>query len=149
MAAAATAVFAPLAGAKCTWPSKSRELHLGSAECQSRPLAPAHRLASCRSAGVLRCCAASDGSRHPSTSGTCTEDGGAEEKTDQDRGVTQPQRQSGRPRTPESTDWIASSLTRRFGLGAGLAWVGFLAFGVISEQIKTRTEVFLEEQGTR
>lgn len=49
----------------------------------------------------------------------------------------------------DTTDWIASSLTRRFGLGAGLAWVGFLAFGVISEQIKTRTEVFLEEQGTR
>ncbi|CAK9271356.1 unnamed protein product, partial [Sphagnum jensenii] len=49
----------------------------------------------------------------------------------------------------DSTDWIASSLTRRFGLGAGLAWVGVLAFGVVSEQIKTRTEVFLEEQGTR
>eukprot|EP00250_Pteridium_aquilinum_P004792 c14993_g1_i1 orf=84-839(+) len=49
----------------------------------------------------------------------------------------------------DSTDWIASSLTRRFGLGAGLAWAGFLAFGVISEQIKTRTEVYLEEQGTR
>lgn len=55
-----------------------------------------------------------------------------------------------RPRTSvDTTDWVASSLTRRFGLGAGLAWVGFLAFGVISEQIKTRTEVFLEEQGTR
>lgn len=49
----------------------------------------------------------------------------------------------------DSTDWIASSLTRRFGLGAGLAWAGFLAFGVISEQIKTRREVYLEEQGTR
>ncbi|XP_002987400.2 peptidyl-prolyl cis-trans isomerase FKBP17-2, chloroplastic [Selaginella moellendorffii] len=48
-----------------------------------------------------------------------------------------------------STDWIASSLTRRFGLGAGLGYVGFLAFGVISEQIKTRTEVALEEQGSR
>ncbi|MCO5598002.1 hypothetical protein L7F22_052091 [Adiantum nelumboides] len=49
----------------------------------------------------------------------------------------------------DSTDWVASSLTRRFGLGAGLAWVGFLAFGVISEQIKTRREVYLEEQATR
>ncbi|KAI5068239.1 hypothetical protein GOP47_0016584 [Adiantum capillus-veneris] len=49
----------------------------------------------------------------------------------------------------DTTDWIASSLTRRFGLGAGLAWVGFLAFGVISEQIKTRREVYLEEQDTR
>nr|ADP02211.1 FKBP_C domain-containing protein [Triticum aestivum] len=25
----------------------------------------------------------------------------------------------------DSTDWVASSLTRRFGIGAGLAWVGF------------------------
>ncbi|MQM23810.1 hypothetical protein Taro_056880 [Colocasia esculenta] len=50
---------------------------------------------------------------------------------------------------PESTDWIASSLTRRFGLGAGLAWVGFLAFGVISEQIKTRLEATQQEAGTR
>jgi hypothetical protein len=55
----------------------------------------------------------------------------------------------GATRVADSTDWIASSLTRRFGLGAGLAWVGVLAFGVVSEQIKTRTEVFLEEQGTR
>ncbi|EEF29893.1 peptidyl-prolyl cis-trans isomerase FKBP17-2, chloroplastic [Ricinus communis] len=49
----------------------------------------------------------------------------------------------------ESTDWIASTLTRRFGLGAGLAWAGFLAFGVISEQIKTRLEVFQQEANTR
>lgn len=49
----------------------------------------------------------------------------------------------------ESTDWIASSLTRRFGLGAGLAWAGFLAFGVISEQVKTRLEVSQQEANTR
>ena len=49
----------------------------------------------------------------------------------------------------ESTDWIATSLTRRFGIGAGLAWVGFLAFGVISEQIKTRLEVSQQEANTR
>lgn len=49
----------------------------------------------------------------------------------------------------ESTDWIASSLTRRFGLGAGLAWVGFLAFGVVSEQIKTRFEVSQLEANTK
>ena len=49
----------------------------------------------------------------------------------------------------DSTDWIATSLTRRFGLGAGLAWVGFLAFGVISEQIKTRLEVSQQEANTR
>ncbi|KAK9061420.1 hypothetical protein SSX86_018601 [Deinandra increscens subsp. villosa] len=49
----------------------------------------------------------------------------------------------------DSTDWIASSLTRRFGLGAGLAWAGFLAFGVASEQIKTRFEVNQQEANTR
>ncbi|XP_076896842.1 peptidyl-prolyl cis-trans isomerase FKBP17-2, chloroplastic-like [Bidens hawaiensis] len=49
----------------------------------------------------------------------------------------------------DSTDWIASSLTRRFGLGAGLAWVGFLAFGVVSEQIKTRFEVSQQQVNTR
>ncbi|KAL3677427.1 hypothetical protein R1sor_027375 [Riccia sorocarpa] len=74
----------------------------------------------------------------------------AAEETDQKQGQQRRrlQRSSGRV-GGESTDWIASSLTRRFGLGAGLAWVGFLAFGVISEQIKTRTEVFLETQGTK
>ncbi|KAK4350047.1 hypothetical protein RND71_029360 [Anisodus tanguticus] len=51
--------------------------------------------------------------------------------------------------TVESTDWIASYLTRRFGLGAGLAWAGFLAFGVVSEQIKTRLEVSQQETNTR
>ncbi|XP_021737245.1 peptidyl-prolyl cis-trans isomerase FKBP17-2, chloroplastic-like [Chenopodium quinoa] len=51
--------------------------------------------------------------------------------------------------TADSTDWIASSLTRRFGLGAGLAWVGFLAVGVISEQVKTRFEVSQEQANTR
>ncbi|MCL7042241.1 hypothetical protein MKW94_015304 [Papaver nudicaule] len=54
-----------------------------------------------------------------------------------------------KPTKAESTDWIASSLTRRFGLGAGLAWVGFLAVGVISEQIKTRLEVSEQEANTR
>ncbi|XP_012068446.1 peptidyl-prolyl cis-trans isomerase FKBP17-2, chloroplastic [Jatropha curcas] len=49
----------------------------------------------------------------------------------------------------ETTDWIASNLTRRFGLGAGLAWAGFLAFGVVSEQIKTRLEVSQQEANTR
>ncbi|KAI3454925.1 hypothetical protein Pfo_011588 [Paulownia fortunei] len=51
--------------------------------------------------------------------------------------------------TAESTDWIASTLTRRFGIGAGLAWVGFLAVGVVSEQIKTRLEVSQQEASTR
>ncbi|GAB4860985.1 hypothetical protein Ancab_036145 [Ancistrocladus abbreviatus] len=49
----------------------------------------------------------------------------------------------------ETTDWVASTLTRRFGLGAGLAWAGFLAVGVISEQIKTRLEVTEQQANTR
>lgn len=51
--------------------------------------------------------------------------------------------------TAESTDWIASTLTRRFGIGAGLAWAGFLAVGVVSEQIKTRFEVSQQQLNTR
>lgn len=51
--------------------------------------------------------------------------------------------------TPDSTDWIASTLTRRFGIGAGLAWIGFLAAGVVSEQIKTRFEASQQEANTR
>lgn len=51
--------------------------------------------------------------------------------------------------TADSTDWIASTLTRRFGLGAGLAWAAFLAVGVVSEQIKTRLEVSQQEANTR
>lgn len=57
--------------------------------------------------------------------------------------------QQKRKTTVETTDWVASSLTRRFGIGAGLAWAGFLAFGVISEQIKTRIEVSQEAANTR
>ncbi|XP_051152770.1 peptidyl-prolyl cis-trans isomerase FKBP17-2, chloroplastic [Andrographis paniculata] len=49
----------------------------------------------------------------------------------------------------DSTDWIASTLTRRFGIGAGLAWVAFLAVGVVSEQIKTRLEVSQQAANTR
>ncbi|KAF8114306.1 hypothetical protein N665_0039s0070 [Sinapis alba] len=59
------------------------------------------------------------------------------------------QPQQKRKKSVETTDWVASSLTRRFGIGAGLAWAGFLAFGVISEQIKTRIEVSQEEANTR
>lgn len=59
------------------------------------------------------------------------------------------QQKPAKPATAESTDWIASSLTRRFGLGAGLAWAAFLAVGVVSEQIKTRLEVSQQEANTR
>lgn len=54
-----------------------------------------------------------------------------------------------RKRQSDSTDWVASGLSRRFGIGAGLAWVAFLAFGVVSEQIKTRFEVYNEEKNTK
>ncbi|XVF09487.1 hypothetical protein REPUB_Repub07fG0097300 [Reevesia pubescens] len=60
-----------------------------------------------------------------------------------------PPRPASAASTVETTDWIASSLTRRFGLGAGLAWAAFLAVGVISEQIKTRLEVSEQEANTR
>lgn len=55
----------------------------------------------------------------------------------------------GRRRTADSTDPISSSLTRRFGVAGGLAWLGFLTFGVVSEQVKTRLEVAAEERNTR
>ena len=41
----------------------------------------------------------------------------------------------------ESTDAVATFLTRRFGLAGGLAWLGFLAVGSLGEQVKTRMEV--------
>ena len=49
----------------------------------------------------------------------------------------------------DSTDWIASSLTRRSGIGAGLAWAGFLAIGVVSEQLKTCFEVSQQQANTK
>lgn len=56
----------------------------------------------------------------------------------------------GRPRRQaESTDAVATFMTRRFGLKGGLAWLGVLTFGVVSEQVKTRLEVSREAGGTR
>ena len=49
----------------------------------------------------------------------------------------------------DSTDWVASSLTRRFGIGSGLAWAGLLAVGVVSEQLKTRFEVAQQQANTK
>ncbi|RLN40134.1 peptidyl-prolyl cis-trans isomerase FKBP17-2, chloroplastic-like [Panicum miliaceum] len=63
----------------------------------------------------------------------------------------QPQ-QAARPKRAggaDSTDWVASSLTRRFGIGAGLAWAGFLAVGVVSEQLETRFEVAQQQANTK
>lgn len=92
----------------------------------------------------------SDGVGGVSASSAAPEGGeegpGRDEERESERGRG---RRGGESRVADSTDWVSSNLTRRFGLGAGLAWVGVLAFGVISEQIKTRTEVFREEQGTR
>ena len=50
---------------------------------------------------------------------------------------------------PDSTDWVASTLTRRFGIGGGLAWLGVLTFGVVSEQMKTRFEIAEQEKNTK
>ncbi|KAK9831804.1 hypothetical protein WJX74_009971 [Apatococcus lobatus] len=57
--------------------------------------------------------------------------------------------QKKRRRTSDSSDFISSALTRRFGLAGGLAYVGFLTFGVVSEQFKTRREVSEEASGTQ
>ena len=61
----------------------------------------------------------------------------------------QAQRQPSGNRSADSTDWISSQLTRRFGIAGGLAWLGFLTFGAVSEQIKTRLEVASEEAGRK
>ncbi|KAL0663785.1 hypothetical protein Bca4012_100622 [Brassica carinata] len=45
----------------------------------------------------------------------------------------------------QMTDWVASPVTRRFGIGVGFAWAGFLAFGAVSEQMKSRLDVFQED----
>ena len=52
-------------------------------------------------------------------------------------------------RQAESTDAVATFLTRRFGIAGGLAWLGILTFGVVSEQIKTRLEVKRATEGTK
>ena len=54
-----------------------------------------------------------------------------------------------RARLADSTDPISTFLTRRFGLAGGLAWLGLLTVGVVSEQVKTRREVAREESGTQ
>jgi hypothetical protein len=68
--------------------------------------------------------------------------------THQSTEAARPPKRSQR-RQADSTDWISSQLTRRFGLAGGLAYLGFLTFGVVSEQIKTRLEVAADERGTR
>eukprot|EP01024_Parvocaulis_polyphysoides_P011340 TRINITY_DN13979_c0_g1_i1.p1 TRINITY_DN13979_c0_g1~~TRINITY_DN13979_c0_g1_i1.p1 ORF type:complete len:278 (+),score=39.07 TRINITY_DN13979_c0_g1_i1:526-1359(+) len=58
------------------------------------------------------------------------------------------QKKKQRRRQADSTDWVASTLTRRFGIAGGLIWLGILAVGSIGEQIKTRIEYAQEQAGT-
>lgn len=55
----------------------------------------------------------------------------------------------GKRRQAESTDAVATFLTRRFGIAGGLAWLGVLAVGTLGEQVKTRMEVEEEKKNTR
>lgn len=55
----------------------------------------------------------------------------------------------GGARRADSTDAVATFLTRRFGIAGGLAWLGILTFGVVSEQLKTRREVREAKEGTK
>ena len=50
---------------------------------------------------------------------------------------------------PDSTDAVATFMTRRFGIAGGLAWLGVLTFGVVSEQLKTRREVREAKENTK
>ena len=52
-----------------------------------------------------------------------------------------PNQKKRRVRQADSTDAVATFMTRRFGIAGGLAWLGVLTFGVVSEQLKTRREV--------
>ena len=68
---------------------------------------------------------------------TAADAGPASSSSSQPR-LPQRQRLEGSRRTSEalaSTDWVASSLTRRFGIAGGLAWLGILTFGVVGEQV--------------
>ena len=66
-------------------------------------------------------------------------------------GRQQPQRgrRNARQQQADSTDAVATFLTRRFGLKGGVAWLGLLTFGVVSEQVKTRRETREEKANTR
>eukprot|EP01023_Acetabularia_acetabulum_P035006 TRINITY_DN3295_c0_g1_i5.p1 TRINITY_DN3295_c0_g1~~TRINITY_DN3295_c0_g1_i5.p1 ORF type:complete len:278 (-),score=60.26 TRINITY_DN3295_c0_g1_i5:359-1192(-) len=54
-----------------------------------------------------------------------------------------------RRRQADSTDWVASALTRRFGIAGGFVWLGILAVGSIGEQVKTRLEYAQEQADTK
>ena len=58
-------------------------------------------------------------------------------------------KRGGGPPPADSTDAVATFLTRRFGIAGGLAWLGVLTFGVVSEQLKTRREVREARENTK
>ena len=58
-------------------------------------------------------------------------------------------KKGGGARRADSTDAVATFLTRRFGIAGGLAWLGVLTFGVVSEQLKTRREVREARENTK
>jgi len=77
---------------------------------------------------------------------------GEQPQQQQQQSVQAQPQQAARPKRAggaDSTDRVASSPTRRFGIGAGLAWAGFLAVGVVSEQLKTRFEVAQQQANTK
>ncbi|GMH40771.1 hypothetical protein BSKO_08675 [Bryopsis sp. KO-2023] len=65
------------------------------------------------------------------------------------RQIEEGKKKSKGQRTADSTDAVASFLTRRFGIGAGFAWLGILAVGAIGEQVKTRIEYRNEQESTK
>jgi hypothetical protein len=81
-----------------------------------------------------------------SPSGTFAPEAGPQQQQPDDAAAPRPKQPK---RKAESTDAIASFLTRRFGIAGGLAWLGFLAVGTLGEQVKTRIEVAAEKEGTR
>uniref|UniRef100_A0A0C9S5U7 peptidylprolyl isomerase n=1 Tax=Wollemia nobilis TaxID=56998 RepID=A0A0C9S5U7_9CONI len=131
------------------------QLNLISGSFQAKPRTPKwRRVVSSHVAFPVRCCAQGNQSESQSSlqsQSPLQSQKQQEQQGEQQRNNSNNNEKKGKRRTlqAESTDWVASSLTRRFGLGAGLAWFGFLAFGVISEQIKTRLEVSQEQQNVR
>lgn len=77
------------------------------------------------------------------------EDLSAKEILEQVKETTTKKKNNNNRRQADSTDFMATFLTRRFGLKGGLAWLGLLTFGVVSEQLKTRRETREEKENTK
>jgi len=91
---------------------------------------------------------AADGDDQPAAAAAAANEAAAGPPPPQQQQQQQPQPPK-RRRQADSTDAVASFLTRRFGIAGGLAWLGVLTFGVVSEQLKTRRELAEEAAGTR